>query len=167
MLDETPWIPAYALEYYHNQRQRAQSPKPWHKISSLLKKKNQNQPPPREEYERIVKEIQTREKQFKEKNTAPLPPEEAEELKKLYSLNYRKMMTKYSQASPVGEKITGIIDAPIIDVRAEESDEKKFDPKRLSPMTFGQFRLETVPGNHDTLFVEPAVSKIAEILRKI
>jgi thioesterase domain-containing protein len=167
MLDEAPWIPDNALKYYHKQRQMAQSNKPWHKISTLLKKKDQNQLSPREEYERIVKEIQNREEQLKDENTTPLIPEETEKLKAKYNLNYRKMMAQYSRASPIVELITGIIKAPIIDIKAEESDEKKFAPKRLSRMTLGKFKLESAPGNHDTLFVEPSVSKIAEILRKM
>ncbi len=167
MLDETPWIAKKTLKYYRKQRQIAQSDKPWHKISSRLKKKLRDHLSPREEYERIVKEIQDREQQLKDEKTPPISPGDTEKLKEKYILNYRKMMAQYFQASRAREQITGIIDAPIIDIRAEKSDEKTFDIKRLSQMTFGKFKMETTPGNHDTLFMEPSVSKIAEILRKM
>jgi thioesterase domain-containing protein len=167
MLDEEPWLTDEILDYYHTKRQMSQISKPWQKVSSLFKKKNPEEQSPLEEYEKIIEEIKAREEQIIDKKTGQLTPEEEQKLQKRYRMNYRKIMTKYSQASPYGGKIDGIINASLIDIKAEKSETEKFDVRLLNRMTYGKFTLESAPGDHDNLFVEPAVSRIAEILRKM
>ena len=166
MLDEEAWLNDEALNYYQLKRQMSQLSKPLQKVSSLFKKKDPDEPSPREEYERIIEEIKTREEKLNKSN-GPSTPQEEEKLEKRYRMNYMKIMAKYSRASPYEGKIDGIIETPLLSITLENTDKPMSNIKRLARMTYGKFEMEYAPGDHDTLFEQPNVSRVAEILRRM
>jgi hypothetical protein len=72
---------------------------------------------------------------------------------------------KYFGGSPYHGRLLGIINAPVLDIKAGERDPKNYPIDLLRIMTKGDFQLTECPGGHDSMLESPNVEKLAEILR--
>jgi amino acid adenylation domain-containing protein len=66
-----------------------------------------------------------------------------------------------------GLRISGIIRAPILDIKAEASRGVEFEIGALSRMSGSEVRIIEVPGDHDSIFTHPYVGKVAEIIKNL
>jgi len=66
-----------------------------------------------------------------------------------------------------GFRISGIIRAPILDIKAEASKGVQFEIGALSRMSGSEVRIIEVPGDHDSIFTHPYVGKVAEIIKNL
>jgi thioesterase domain-containing protein/acyl carrier protein len=87
-------------------------------------------------------------------------PEEMELRKERVEENNRKLEGR-------GFSISGIIKAPLLDIKAEASKGPQFEMKSLCKMSEAEVTIIEVPGDHDTIFSQPYVRKLAEIIKNM
>jgi iturin family lipopeptide synthetase C len=104
----------------------------------------------------------------REVNAAPAPeshesrrlPEDMEQRKKRIDENNKNLEAR-------GFRISEIIKVPILDIKAEASKGPQFEMKALGKMSEAKVTIIEVPGDHDSIFTQPYVRKVAEIIRNI
>jgi amino acid adenylation domain-containing protein len=87
-------------------------------------------------------------------------PEEMEQRKEKIDENNKKLERS-------GFRFSGIIKAPILDIKAEASKGPEFAVERLGKMSGGEVTLIEVPGDHNSIFTQPYVRRVAEIIKNM
>jgi hypothetical protein len=165
MFDEELWIPLQVQWYYLWKHRFSRLFKPISTLRSKFRRKNDAHPNPYvREYERIVKEIETREAAYEKdrgtKNRIEQPLEQKEKVKK----HLRDVvMAEYYRSSPY-TWMTGILSADLYNIKAEESNPEKFLLRDMKGCSFGKTAVIEMPGHHHTMFFHPYVEKLAEII---
>ncbi len=92
-------------------------------------------------------------------------PEESEQMKNKVHFHIQKLNRHYFSQN-IFKIIDGIIKAPILDIKAKDTDER-LEEKELKKMTFGSFTLAESDGEHFTMFQKPHVYQLAEVMKNM
>ncbi len=163
MLDEYAFVPNHVLNYYRQQRVFNMLLKPVYKFLALLGiKLNKKSNTRDKDFDQLLTEVE--EDGVKDKSAAQVSPEEAETLKNRVKQHFGKLIGDWENG-PTFRRITGIIKAPILNVKAKDSFMIIVE-KGIRKMTYGQVAFETISGEHDTMFKSPHVEELAEAIRR-
>jgi thioesterase domain-containing protein len=139
MFDEFAFLPPNVSNYYRQNIIIDSVLKPLKKTFKRNSKENL-------EFEKMLEEI--------EKDGA----------KNKYERNFGVLIGNYIKLSPY-KRIQGIIKAPILNIKAEESF-MEIVQKNICKMTLGKVEFDSIPGQHDTMFQYPYVTELAEVIRR-
>jgi acyl transferase domain-containing protein/thioesterase domain-containing protein/acyl carrier protein len=160
MFDEPSFIPEYVLWFF---RQKTRFKKIFTPLKSIIPffKNNADENPARARYQKFVEEIQK--SKAKPETECEVPPEEIEKRKAAVEKKIEEMYKIYIKQWPY-KRLTGIISAPILDIKAKDSHFTVIE-KPLRKMTYGSLTLEETCGDHTTMLEQPHVKKVAEIIK--
>ena len=160
MIDEPSFIPGYVLWFF---RQKNRFKKIFTPLKSIIPffKNNADKNPARDRYQKFVDEIQKR--KARPETECEVPPGEIEKRKAAVEGKIKKMYNIYINQWPY-ERLTGIISAPILDIKAKDTHFNVIE-KPLRKMTYGNLTFEETCGDHTTMLEQPHVKKVAEIIK--
>ncbi len=153
LFDEHAIIPPWLIDYFHSRRWKMQEV--LYRLPGFSRK-NRVEAAARDYVREVNLGVVIH---IKEAGVLPCIselPKEMEQRKKRIDENNKKLEQVFH--------ISGIIKAPILDIKAEASSGAEFAIERLAPMSNGGFTLIEVPGDHNSIFTQPYVKRLAEII---
>jgi amino acid adenylation domain-containing protein len=152
MSDESNFTLEFVINHYRRKDRIKALFKPFTALWNLLKEKEELKSP-YADYDNAYK------------GEPEITPEESEQMKNKVHFNIQKLNREYFSQN-IFKIIDGIIKAPILDIKAKDSDEV-IDEKVMKKMTFGSFALAESDGEHFTMFQKPHVYRLADVLKNM
>ncbi|MCP4152900.1 MAG: amino acid adenylation domain-containing protein [bacterium] len=122
--------------------------------------------PGKARYEELLIEIKRRNEQNAKLPRVPIDSEEADTMKARVKFKITKLDRSFFDGTRRTSRISGIINAPVLVFDAKDSN-FVVDPTHMKKMTFGKFRIEKVPGGHESVFQKPDLDNVVKILKEL
>ena len=152
MTDENAFTLEFVLNHLRRKERIRSLFKPFVAVGNIFKKK-----------EKIVSPYADYDSAYK--GEPEITPEESDLMKNKVHYHIQKLNRQYFQQNAF-KIVEGIIKAPILDIKAKNS-EVRIEAWVVQKLTFGSFTLVESDGEHFTMFQEPHVFSLAEVIKNM